>query len=206
MVAARSAAMGFNRLVDARYDALNPRTAQRELPRGAMSRREALDLPRRRRRGVSSPSCCAAQPAVPGAVAGRAGDRVLVLAGQALHAGRRSCSSGWRWRWRRSAAGLRPAAAWSWQPVLLGAGHRHVGGRVRRAVRLPGPGLRSRARAAVDSGAVRRAGVARDLAGAARRRPWPAWSALGVRRRPRAGLLRAAWRWSRRCSSTSSRW
>ena len=41
MVAARSAAMGFNRLVDARYDALNPRTAMRELPRGAMSRGEA---------------------------------------------------------------------------------------------------------------------------------------------------------------------
>src|SRR5467141_3087382 len=36
MVAARSAAMGFNRL-----DALNPRTANRELPRGVMSRREA---------------------------------------------------------------------------------------------------------------------------------------------------------------------
>lgn len=42
MVSARSAAMGFNRLVDARYDALNPRTAMRELPRGAMSRREAI--------------------------------------------------------------------------------------------------------------------------------------------------------------------
>lgn len=41
MVAARSAAMGFNRLADARYDALNPRTATRELPRGAMSTREA---------------------------------------------------------------------------------------------------------------------------------------------------------------------
>ncbi|MEO7276304.1 MAG: UbiA-like polyprenyltransferase [Vicinamibacterales bacterium] len=41
MVAARSAAMGFNRLVDARYDALNPRTASREIPRGAMSRGEA---------------------------------------------------------------------------------------------------------------------------------------------------------------------
>jgi 4-hydroxybenzoate polyprenyltransferase len=41
MVAARSAAMGFNRLVDARFDALNPRTAMRELPRGAMSTREA---------------------------------------------------------------------------------------------------------------------------------------------------------------------
>jgi 4-hydroxybenzoate polyprenyltransferase len=41
MVAARSAAMGFNRLVDARYDALNPRTAARELPRGVMTRVEA---------------------------------------------------------------------------------------------------------------------------------------------------------------------
>lgn len=41
MVSARSAAMGFNRLVDARFDALNPRTAMREIPRGAMSRAEA---------------------------------------------------------------------------------------------------------------------------------------------------------------------
>jgi 4-hydroxybenzoate polyprenyltransferase len=41
MVTARSAAMGFNRLADASWDARNPRTAQRELPRGAMSRREA---------------------------------------------------------------------------------------------------------------------------------------------------------------------
>jgi 4-hydroxybenzoate polyprenyltransferase len=41
MVSARSAAMGFNRLVDARYDALNPRTAMREIPRGAMTAAEA---------------------------------------------------------------------------------------------------------------------------------------------------------------------
>jgi 4-hydroxybenzoate polyprenyltransferase len=41
MVSARSAAMGFNRLVDARFDALNPRTAMRELPRGLMTRSEA---------------------------------------------------------------------------------------------------------------------------------------------------------------------
>ena len=42
MVTARSAAMGFNRLADAAYDARNPRTAIRELPRGRMSRREAI--------------------------------------------------------------------------------------------------------------------------------------------------------------------
>jgi len=40
MVGARSAAMGFNRLADQRLDARNPRTAGRELPRGAMSRSE----------------------------------------------------------------------------------------------------------------------------------------------------------------------
>src|SRR5947209_8634500 len=42
MVTARSAGMGFNRLVDAAYDARNPRTAMRELPRGRMSRGEAI--------------------------------------------------------------------------------------------------------------------------------------------------------------------
>jgi 4-hydroxybenzoate polyprenyltransferase len=41
MVAARSAAMGFNRIVDARLDALNPRTAAREIPTGALGRKEA---------------------------------------------------------------------------------------------------------------------------------------------------------------------
>lgn len=41
MVTARSAAMGFNRLVDARFDAANPRTSSRELPAGRMSTPEA---------------------------------------------------------------------------------------------------------------------------------------------------------------------
>lgn len=40
MVGARSAAMGFNRLADHALDGQNPRTAGRELPRGALSRRE----------------------------------------------------------------------------------------------------------------------------------------------------------------------
>ena len=38
---ARFAAMGFNRIVDRHIDAQNPRTAQRELPRGALSVAEA---------------------------------------------------------------------------------------------------------------------------------------------------------------------
>ncbi len=37
MVGARSAAMGFNRLVDRKMDAANPRTANRELPQGVIS-------------------------------------------------------------------------------------------------------------------------------------------------------------------------
>jgi len=42
MVAARSAAMGFNRLADRAQDARNPRTSGRELPRGVLSAREVV--------------------------------------------------------------------------------------------------------------------------------------------------------------------
>ena len=42
--AARFAAMGFNRIADVKYDALNPRTAGRELPSGKMSLTEAWVL------------------------------------------------------------------------------------------------------------------------------------------------------------------
>jgi 4-hydroxybenzoate polyprenyltransferase len=38
MIGARNAAMGFNRLADHALDARNPRTAERELPRGRLSR------------------------------------------------------------------------------------------------------------------------------------------------------------------------
>lgn len=38
MVGARSAAMGFNRVIDADIDARNPRTASRHIPSGALSR------------------------------------------------------------------------------------------------------------------------------------------------------------------------
>ncbi len=42
MVAARTAAMSFNRYLDASIDARNPRTADRHLPRGVFSRRFVL--------------------------------------------------------------------------------------------------------------------------------------------------------------------
>jgi 4-hydroxybenzoate polyprenyltransferase len=44
MAGARTAAMGFNRIVDRGIDARNPRTANRELPRGAVSLRAAWTL------------------------------------------------------------------------------------------------------------------------------------------------------------------
>jgi 4-hydroxybenzoate polyprenyltransferase len=84
MVSARSAAMGFNRAVDARFDALNPRTAMREIPRGAMSLREASAFV-----AVSSAVFVFAATRLGWwlrrAVAGGAGDRVLVFPRQALH-------------------------------------------------------------------------------------------------------------------------
>jgi 4-hydroxybenzoate polyprenyltransferase len=42
MIGARSLAMGLNRLIDARIDARNPRTANRELPAGTLSRAQVI--------------------------------------------------------------------------------------------------------------------------------------------------------------------
>ena len=97
-------------LVDARFDARNPRTAMRELPRGRMSRARG-----RRCSSSSRPSlfvACASPlgTTVPRAVAGRARDRVLVFAGQArhvLHAGVSRTRDGGR-AGRRLARGRRP--------------------------------------------------------------------------------------------------
>ncbi len=44
VVSARTAAMAFNRFVDAEIDARNPRTANREIPAGIVSKRSALRL------------------------------------------------------------------------------------------------------------------------------------------------------------------
>ncbi|MEO7209304.1 MAG: UbiA-like polyprenyltransferase [Chitinophagaceae bacterium] len=42
MITARSAAMAFNRYLDRRFDAINPRTANREIPAGIISSKQAL--------------------------------------------------------------------------------------------------------------------------------------------------------------------
>src|SRR6476646_8457664 len=44
MVCARTCAMAFNRIVDRKFDALNPRTANRHLPTGQVSIGSALFL------------------------------------------------------------------------------------------------------------------------------------------------------------------
>src|ERR1700739_987421 len=44
MVGARTCAMAFNRIVDRKFDALNPRTANRHLPKGEISLASAVTL------------------------------------------------------------------------------------------------------------------------------------------------------------------
>jgi 4-hydroxybenzoate polyprenyltransferase len=44
MVGARTCAMGFNRIVDAKFDGANPRTAERAIPAGAVSSLEAWSM------------------------------------------------------------------------------------------------------------------------------------------------------------------
>ena len=146
-----SAAMGFNRLVDARMDALNPRMAMRELPRGLLSKPEATVFVIVAAvvfvfaASRLSPLCLALAP-----VALMMMFRACI-AGQAVHdihadvsrpracrrAGRRVDSGGWSRR-------RRTMAAWP--------GHRLVGRRVRHPLRLPGRRLRSPPWSAIDPG------------------------------------------------------
>ena len=179
MVAARSAAMAFNRLVDARFDALNPRTAQREIPRGAMSVREARDLPCRDERWPSS-SCARRSAGCASLLAPVAlAHRLLVLPGQARHVGDAVLPGprDGRRPGRRldRLGGGRILAAGAARP-----GHRHVGRRLRRAVRLPGPRLRSGAWPAIDSGTFRRAASPSPSPAPAARRHVASLAALGV--------------------------
>ena len=162
MVAARSAAMGFNRLVDARIDALNPRTANRELPRGAMTHaRSALFVV------VASLVFVYA--------AWRLNTLCFVLSPVALaivfwySLAKRYTT--WTQLFLGLAMAVAPVGGWlavggrgGLGAVAAGAGDRHVGRRLRRPVCVPGSRVRSRARPAVDSGPLRRAGVARHFA------------------------------------------
>ncbi len=153
MVSARSAAMGFNRLVDARLDALNPRTAAREIPRGVLSRRDAAifvvitsaifvvaAFQLNRICGLLSPVALAIVFWYSLAKRFTSYTQAFLGSGHGGGAGRRVAGGGW--------ADRRAGA------VVAGAGDRVVGGRLRHPVCVPGPGLRSRARVALDPGAV----------------------------------------------------
>ena len=76
MAGARTAAMGFNRIVDRHIDARNPRTAGANCRPGAISLRAAWALTWSRRRRVPGRGA-GARPALPGAVAGGARDPAL---------------------------------------------------------------------------------------------------------------------------------
>ena len=110
MVSARSAAMGFNRLVDAKMDALNPRTAMRELPRGLLSRPEADGLRDRRCRRCS----CLRRRGSPRCASCSRRSRWRSCSGTRSPSGSRPtrrCSSASRWPLRRSVDGLPRAVA-----------------------------------------------------------------------------------------------
>lgn len=103
MVAARSAAMAFNRLVDAEIDAQNPRTASRALPAGLLSRRftagfvAVSSLILVLAAGQLNPLCLQLSPLALGVTLGYSfAKRVTVLSHLALGA----------------ALGIAPAAAW----------------------------------------------------------------------------------------------
>ena len=85
MVTARSAAMGFNRLVDARFDAENPRTRRARCRAAGCRRRSAAFVAGHVAgvRGGGRP----AEPAVPDPVAGRARRDLLVFAREAIYVG-----------------------------------------------------------------------------------------------------------------------
>ena len=195
MVAARSAAMGFNRLVDARLDALNPRTAMRELPRGAMSAREAVAFVvvavghlRRRRRSSSSALCGWLSPVALAIVFWYS----LAKRYTSLHAGVSRAGDGGG-AGRRMARGRRARGLGA---VAARRGDRAVGRRVRRALRVPGPEAFDRAHG-LHSIPVR-FGIARSL--------WIS-RAMHVGRGGRAWRARAGrCRWARSISPASRSW
>ena len=103
MVGARSAAMAFNRIVDADIDARNPRTRMRHMPAGLLSARFAWGFVVVSVAGVSARRA-RAESAVLQAGAGGSGDRLLLFVHQALH---RVFAPG-----AGLSLGIAPAAAW----------------------------------------------------------------------------------------------
>ena len=85
MVAARSAAMAFNRLADASIDAANPRTQTRALPAGTLTPAFVATFVVCLLRGVRAGRVPADPPGA-AALSGRAGRGVALFLHQAFHA------------------------------------------------------------------------------------------------------------------------
>ena len=102
--AARWAAMGFNRIADRAFDARNPRTMQRELPRGAHHARRRRGSSVHRGRGDLHARRRLAQPALPAAEPARARLDPDLQPDQAVHLVAAPLARPRAWRSRRSAA------------------------------------------------------------------------------------------------------
>lgn len=121
MITARTAAMAFNRIVDRRFDAANPRTSQRHLPRGAISVAAATGLTAVASLGfVASTLLFLPRNAVPLAAAVPV---LLFLFGYSFA----KRFTAWTHFWLGAALMLAPVAAWvairpvfDWSPLLLG--------------------------------------------------------------------------------------
>ena len=152
MVAARSAAMAFNRLADATIDAANPRTQMRALPAGTLSRQFVASFTSGRLRavhlcGIKIESPCAA------AFAGGACRVALVFLYEKVHA---LVSPGARIRaGHRSVSGMDRGAriARSANPYS-DRGSYVLGGWIRRALCVPGLRVRSRTTGCILSRAI----------------------------------------------------
>ena len=167
MVGARSLAMALNRLIDARIDARNPRTAGRELPAGRLSRRAGAPSAPPRSRSSSS----------------RSGSSTRSCAG--CGRSRSSASSiypylkRFTWLchfWLGAVDGLAPVGAWvaitnqlPWEAWVLGAARRALGRGLRPLLLALRRRDRPRAGPALRGGALRRAGRVLGRARAARR-------------------------------------
>ena len=158
MVTARSAAMGFNRLVDARFDAANPRTSSREIPSGRMSTTEAtifvmvMSIAFVGAAAQLSWLCFVLSPVA-----------LIVIFWYSLAK---------RYTWATQfflglAMAIAPVGGWlaagggrGWEPWMLGLAIALWVGGLRRAVCLPGSRRRSTPAPEVDSGALRRGALA----------------------------------------------
>jgi 4-hydroxybenzoate polyprenyltransferase len=121
VVAARTSAMAYNRFADRDLDAANPRTAGREIPRGAVTPAAALALAAVA--GAAFVACCFALSPL----CGWLGLPTLAWLWGYSHAKR---FSAWCHLWLGIALGVAPVAAWlavdgaftarTWIPVVLG--------------------------------------------------------------------------------------